>query len=84
MIRQFKESDFWWSEFKTFLSEDKGVDDWRELLKGDEEEARRLRLYFADFLYNDGAVHRLGINFEDGAEISCGSEAPKIKVIRFL
>ena len=80
MIRQFKESDFWWSEFKTFLSEDKGVDDWRELLKGDEE-ARLLRLYFTDFLYNDGAVYRLGINFEDGADISCGSEAPKIKVL---
>ena len=52
-------------------------------MKGDEEEeeeaARLLRLYLTDFLYNDGAVHRLGINFEDGAEISCGSEAPKIK-----
>ena len=48
-------------------------------MKGDEE-ARLLRLYFTDFLYNDGAVHRLGINFEDGAEIICGSEAPKIKV----
>ena len=50
-------------------------------MKGDEE-ARLLRLYFTDFLYNDGAVYRLGINFEDGADISCGSEAPKIKVQR--
>ena len=76
--RFVKEPHFWWSEFKTFMSQDKGVDDWRTLLEIDEG---KLRLYLTDFLYNNGAMYRLGINFIDG-KINCGSQAPKIKVCK--
>ena len=75
--------DSWWSQFKSYLAEDKNVTDWRATVEEEEGQgmgsAGNFSLHLSGFLFSK-AGSKYKKNFLFSGELLCNSPAPEIKV----
>ena len=65
---------FWWTDFKTFMAERKGISNWRSAVANGS-----IARFLSDFLFHpDGGKNMDMFNFQK--ELTCGKPASKIEV----
>ena len=70
--------DAWWTNFKGYIGEDKGVSDWRTTLQSNRTE-KRFEFLLSEFLHSrQGSKYKRNFHFD--GNLTCNAPAPQITV----